>query len=57
MGDMKPIMRPSDIRRAVSEWAAQGFAVTVEPDGRITVQPAAPPGSKPDAFDMVDFRR
>ena len=52
----RPIMRPSDIRRAVTEWVAQGFAVTVDRDGRITVQPPAPTG-KPDAFDLVDFGR
>ena len=41
MGEMKPIMRPSDIRRAVTEWATQGFAVRVDPDGTITItQPA-----------------
>ena len=36
---MGQIMRPSDIRRAVSEWVAQGFAVTVQPDGTITINP------------------
>ena len=36
---MGQIMRPSDIRRAVSEWVAQGFAVTVQPDGTITITP------------------
>lgn len=56
MGEMKPIMRPSDIRRAVTEWATQGFAVRVDPDGTITITPpAAPPTG--DAFDLVDMRR
>ena len=43
-GVMGQIMRPSDIRRAVSEWVAQGFAVTVQPDGTITI---TPPTQKP----------
>lgn len=48
---MGQIMRPSDIRRAVSEWVAQGFAVTVQPDGTITITPPTPKPSG-DAFDM-----
>lgn len=56
MGEARPIMRPSDIRRAVSEWAAQGFAVKVDPDGSITVTPAVPQRSADD-FDLVDMRR
>ncbi|GGO26857.1 hypothetical protein GCM10010991_07920 [Gemmobacter aquaticus] len=53
---MGQIMRPSDIRRAVSEWVAQGFAVTVQPDGTITITPPTPKPSG-DAFDMVDMRK
>jgi len=56
MGDARPIMRPSDIRRAVSEWAAQGFSVTVDPDGRIHVEPPSTM-QKPDSFDQIDFKR
>lgn len=56
MGEPRPILRPADLRRAVSEWAAQGFAVKVEPDGTITVTPPmhTPPA---DGFDVVDMRR
>lgn len=50
MGEQRPIMRPSDMRRTVSEWAAQGFSVAIEPDGRIVVKPAPPPGDKVDAL-------
>lgn len=56
MGEHRPIMRPADIRRAVSEWAAQGFAVRVHPDGTITVTPPAPSPAV-DEFDIVDMRR
>lgn len=55
MGE-KPIMRPSELRKAVTEWCAQGFAVKVDTDGSITVTPPAPRQSG-DAFDMVDMRR
>ena len=51
----RPVMRPSDIRKAVAEWASQGFAVVVEPDGTIRVTP--PVSGAGDAFDMVDMRR
>lgn len=34
-----PIMRPSELRKAVTEWCAQGFAVKVDRDGSITVTP------------------
>ena len=52
----KPLMRPSDIRKAVAEWCAMGFAVTVKPDGEMTV---TPPEMKPDAdaFDLIDLKR
>ena len=53
---MGQIMRPSDIRRAVSEWVSQGFAVTVQPDGTITINPP-PQQPSGDAFDMVDMRK
>ena len=56
MGRHEPIMKPSDLRRAVSEWAAQGFHVRIDPDGAIIVSPASqqPPA---DDFDLVDMRR
>lgn len=51
-----PIMRPSDLRKAVSEWCAQGFIVTMAGDGSVTVEPAA---QKPqaDQFDVLDLRK
>lgn len=56
MGDQRPILKPADLRRAVSEWAAQGFSVKVEPNGTITVTP--PAHTLPaDSFDIVDMRR
>ena len=53
----RPVMRPSDIRQAVSEWAAMGFAVTV--DMRAGTISVTPPGPEPkgDLFDQVDMRR
>jgi hypothetical protein len=56
MGAHSQIMRPSDLRKAVSEWAAQGFLVSILPDGTITI---TPPPQQPtgDAFDMVDMRK
>lgn len=52
----RPIMRPSELRKAVTEWCAQGFAVKVSPDGSITVTPP-PVNLGLDRFDMVDMRR
>lgn len=40
--DDKPIMRPSELRKAVTKWCAQGFAAKVERDGSITVTPPPP---------------
>lgn len=52
----KPLMRPSDIRKAVAEWCAMGLAVKVEPDGTIIVTPPAMKQDA-DAFDMLDLKR
>lgn len=54
MGEMRRIT--AETRRAVAEWVGMGFAVVVEPDGKITV---TPPAAQPprDAFDMVDMRK
>lgn len=52
----KPIFRPADMRRAVSEWVSQGFSVEIKPNGAILVLPAAVEASG-DQFDMVDFKR
>jgi hypothetical protein len=51
----RPIMRPSDIRRAVSEWAAQGCTIEISPDGTIRVAPVGAPPTDP--FDLVDMTR
>ncbi|MDQ7262446.1 hypothetical protein NM680_11640 [Paracoccus sp. PS-1] len=56
MGRHEPIMKPSDLRRAVSEWAAQGFHVRIDPDGAINVSPASQQ-QPADDFDLVDMRR
>lgn len=57
MTEQRPVLRPSEIRQAVSEWAEKGFAVTLDTrTGMLTVTPA---GSAPkgDPFDQVDMRR
>lgn len=52
----KPLMRPSDLRKAVAEWCAMGLAVKVEPDGTIIV---TPPQEKPDTLSagLIDWRK
>lgn len=52
----KPIWRPADLRKAVTEWAAQGFSVTIDPDGKIHVTPPGPEISV-EPIDLVDFKR
>lgn len=56
MGDSKPLMRPSDLRRAVAEWVALGCSVEIMSDGKIRVSPAGLPDSR-DAFDLVDMKK
>lgn len=56
MTTRQPIFRPADLRKAVSEWAAQGFVVQIAPDGSLTVTPPQQP-EKRDQFDLVDFSR
>ncbi|WP_166504581.1 hypothetical protein [Thioclava sp. IC9] len=56
MSDSKPLMRPSDLRRAVAEWVALGCSVEIMPDGKIRVSPAGHPDSR-DAFDLVDMKK
>jgi len=56
MGEMRPIMKPADIRKAVTEWASKGFRCHVLPDGSIRVEPAGAEQPK-DQFDLVDMRR
>lgn len=40
-------------RKAISDWLASGYAVTVKPNGELIVQPAKQPSQDP--FDAVDF--
>lgn len=57
MTDQRPVLRPSEIRQAVSEWAEKGFAVTLNTrTGMLTVTPPGPV-PKGDPFDQVDFSR
>jgi hypothetical protein len=46
----------ADLRRAVADWLAQGYAVDIRADGSLRIEPAR---GRPDAddFDMVDMRR
>ena len=46
----------ADLRRAVADWLAAGYAVDIRPDGSLRVEPLR---ARPDAddFDMVDMRR
>lgn len=57
MAEQRPILRPSDIRQAVTQWAAMGFSVTLDTrTGLLTVTPPGP--SKPgDPFDQIDMAR
>jgi hypothetical protein len=52
----RPIWRPAELRKAVTEWAAQGFSVTIDPDGSIHVSPSATKETG-DPFDLVDMKR
>lgn len=54
--DPQKPLRPADLRKAVSEWASQGFTVQIAPDGSMTVIPPQPP-AKGDPFDLVDFAK
>jgi hypothetical protein len=56
MGKHDHVFRPSDLRKAVTEWAASGFTVIVGPDGSITVKPPTPHHDK-DEIDLIDFER
>ncbi|WP_406735875.1 hypothetical protein [Thioclava sp. GXIMD4215] len=49
------VFRPADLRRAVTEWVAQGFHVRVGADGSIDVKPAEQ--TSKDEFDLVDMKR
>lgn len=49
----RTLMRPADLRRAVSEWAALGCSVEIAPDGTIKVTP----GEKREDPDLIDWSR
>lgn len=55
MGE-RPVFKPADLRKSVTEWAAQGFSVRIDPDGTVTI---TPPAAQPpqDPFDLVDMKR
>lgn len=55
MGE-RPVFKPADLRRAVAEWAAQGFSVRIDPDGSVIVTPPSPQPPQ-DPFDLVDLKR
>ena len=55
MGRQDHIFRPADLRKSVTEWVANGFTVTVTPDGEITVKP--PTDTPQDAVDLIDWRK
>lgn len=56
MGSQAPIFRADVLRRMVSEWLAQGCAVVIEPDGKISVTPPTASKRGPDP-DLVDWSR
>lgn len=56
MSAPRAIMRPSDLRRAVTDWVAQGCTVEIMPDGTVKVAPPSQ-GPERDAFDLVDMKR
>ena len=55
MGE-RPVYKPAALRRAVTEWAAQGFSVRIEPDGSVLITPPTAQPSQ-DPFDLVDMKR
>lgn len=55
MSDMKPIMRASEIRKAMLELTAAGNTVRLLPDGTLISEPVA---TKADLTpDLIDWRR
>ena len=61
MGEAKqirPSLKPSERLQIMKEMTAMGCTVNWNTfTGDMTITPPAPAGGKPDAFDMVDFRR
>jgi len=54
--DTRRKMLTADVRKAVDEWTALGYAVEIRRDGSLRVEPTRP-APEGDAFDMVDMRR
>ncbi|SEB61062.1 hypothetical protein [Rhodobacter sp. 24-YEA-8] len=58
MGEVKPIIRPSERLAVMKEMVAMGCKVQWDTNtGLMEITPPGPQGGTPDAFDMVDFRR
>ena len=50
------ILKPSDLRKMVSEWLASGYAVDLDLEtGRVRVEPSKQDARDP--FDLVDMKR
>lgn len=57
MGEMQPIVRPSDTKKAVKEFLALGFEVDWDTaTGLVKIRQPAQSGLR-DEFDMIDMRR
>ena len=48
-------MLTADVRKAVDEWTALGYAVEIRRDGSLRVEPNGT--ALADPFDLVDMRR
>lgn len=53
----RPVLKPADLRRAVSQWVAEGCTVRIDPDGTITVTPPGQRDDEPNQLDLIDFNR
>lgn len=53
----RPVLKPADLRRAVSQWVAEGCTVRIDPDGTIIVTPPGQRDDEPNQFDLIDFKR
>ncbi|MBU2867846.1 hypothetical protein [Pacificibacter marinus] len=56
MGQLRPILKPAEMRRAVTEWVSNGFSVSILPDGQVKIMPPSA-SIKQDAFDLVDMKQ
>jgi hypothetical protein len=51
------ILRPSDLKKMVSEWLAAGYTVDLDLEtGKVKIQPTAKPDTR-DPFDLVDMSK